>query len=131
MRVIIAGSRSITSMNTLLAAIERCPFSLEITEVVSGDANGPDTLGVQWASSNQITVSHFPAKWQDFGKRAGFKRNAEMAEYADALIALWDGKSNGTRDMIAQMKRKGKQTFVFPCYPVTLDYDGKEPTQDE
>lgn len=48
----------------------------------------------------QIPVIHFPANWDKHGKSAGHIRNAEMAKYADALVAFWDGKSKGTKGMI-------------------------------
>ena len=48
----------------------------------------------------------FPANWNKFGKSAGFRRNEQMAEVADALIAFWDGKSHGTKHMIEIMENK-------------------------
>ncbi|WP_197026348.1 hypothetical protein [Polaribacter sp. Hel_I_88] len=49
----------------------------------------------------------FPAEWNKFGKAAGPVRNKEMAIYADALIAFWDGKSRGTKNMIQLAKQNG------------------------
>ena len=72
----------------------------KITEVVCGGAKGVDSLGKQWAEEHQVPVTMFPANWEKYGKSAGPKRNQEMAEYAEALIAVWDGKSRGTKSMI-------------------------------
>lgn len=47
------------------------------------------------------------ADWDLDGKSAGFKRNVKMAEYADALVAFWDGSSRGTKHMIDIAKEKG------------------------
>ena len=52
-------------------------------------------------------VVYFPADWDLEGKSAGFKRNVKMAEYADALVAFWDGESKGTKHMIEIAKEKG------------------------
>jgi len=109
MRTIIAGSRGITSYDAVCIAIEAS--GIEITEVVSGTAKGVDTLGERYAIENNIPIKRFPAKWKEFGKRAGLLRNTEMAEYAEALIAIWDGKSPGTRDMI----NKGKFFGLNVC----------------
>lgn len=98
MKVIIAGSRSIKDKQFVYDAIKNSCF--DITEVVSGNANGVDKLGEQWAAEHGIKVTVFKPQWDLFGKQAGLVRNTEMARYADALIAVWDGKSNGTRDMI-------------------------------
>jgi hypothetical protein len=51
---------------------------------------------------------HFPPDWKKYGKSAGYRRNKEMAEVADALVAFWDGKSKGTANMIDLMRKAGK-----------------------
>lgn len=98
MKVIIAGSRTITSRVPVDEAIKRSGF--EITEVISGCASGVDRLGEGWAADHDTPIKRFPADWNQHGKRAGYLRNAEMARYADGLIAIWDGKSHGTSSMI-------------------------------
>lgn len=105
MRTIIAGSRSARSMLELEAAIRKCGW--QITTVISGGARGADRLGEQWARRHGIPVEVFPADWDKHGKSAGYIRNKEMADKAEALIALWDGESRGTNDMIwqAQVRR--------------------------
>ena len=71
-------------------------------------APGVDTLAVRWANYHGYPLKEFPADWNKYGKAAGYRRNVEMAEYADLLIAFWDGKSPGTKHMIDIMKSKGK-----------------------
>ena len=110
MKVIIAGGRMGVSYDEVVAAIKASGF--EITEVVSGCAAGVDTHGEQWAAENHIPVVKFPADWQKYDRSAGPIRNSEMAEYADALIAIWDGGSRGTANMIGEMKAKSKAIFI-------------------
>lgn len=55
----------------------------------------------------------FKADWDKHGKAAGFKRNTEMAKYADALIAFWDGKSKGTKHMIDTAKSHNLKVRVI------------------
>jgi hypothetical protein len=110
-KVIIAGSRTVTDFAHVHAAIVSAPFYWEITEVVSGTCRGVDALGEQWAEGLGVRVKRFPADWSK-GKQAGPVRNRQMAEYADALIAVWDGHSRGTADMIAAMKALGKPVHV-------------------
>lgn len=112
-RVIIAGSRDIADRRILEAALQACPWSDEITEVVCGEQRGVDTLGKEWGNAHGIPVKPFPADWDTYGKAAGPIRNAQMAAYADALIAVWDGESAGTRNMIEQAEAKGLRVFVF------------------
>lgn len=111
MKTIIAGSRSISDKAQLEKAIEQSGFT--ITEVVSGMAGGVDKLGYYWAFDNQIKCKQFTADWAKYGLKAGPIRNGEMAKYADALIAVWDGKSKGTKDMIEQANKKKLKVFVL------------------
>lgn len=79
---------------------------------MSGKAKGPDSHGERWAYANDIPVDDYPADWDRHGKAAGAMRNEEMACNADALIAVWDGSSRGTADMIRRAKTKGLQVHV-------------------
>ena len=109
MKVIIAGSRDLHGPVNL-AVSNSC---YEITEVVSGGAHGIDKAGEQWAEVSGIPIKQFLADWENHGKAAGIYRNIDMAEYADALIAIWDGKSKGTLHMINSMVNKKKPVFVY------------------
>lgn len=111
MKTIIAGGRDITDSRILHAALDACDW--KITEVVCGMARGADTLGKEWAEEFNIPVVEFPADWDKYGKAAGPIRNAEMADYAEALIALWDGKSRGTKNMIDQAIFRKMKVLVY------------------
>ena len=113
MRTIIAGSRTGTPED-LAQALNACPFTYAITIVLSGTAQGIDRAGEQWARENGIPLERYPAQWTEHGKAAGLMRNAEMADRADALVAVWDGKSKVTENMISQARRKGLEVFVWP-----------------
>jgi len=111
MKVIIAGGRDFTNYALVEDAIKCSAF--EITQVVSGKAKGVDTLGEVWALANNVPVEAFPADWSQHGRAAGPIRNREMAEYADALIAIWDGESKGTANMIQQARNKRLNVFIY------------------
>lgn len=107
MKVIIAGSRNLNPTHSqILAAFAKTDWS--VSEIVSGTARGVDRAGEMFAKSKNIPVKQFPADWKRHGKVAGMIRNAQMADYADALLAFWDGESPGTRAMIAMMKGRKK-----------------------
>ncbi len=82
-------------------------------EIVSGGAAGVDTFGEQWAYEANVDVKRFPAQWHKYGRSAGHRRNADMARYADRLIAFWDGQSKGTENMIRIMVDLKKPTTVY------------------
>jgi hypothetical protein len=128
MKCIIAGSRTISDYSIIKQAIIASGWQSDITEVVCGDAKGADYLGEQWAKAHNIPVKHFPAKWNDisakdaivaensygkYDKRAGFRRNEEMGNYTDALIAIIANNSSGTSHMIEYMQKLGKKVYIW------------------
>ena len=119
MKVVIAGSRDITDYDILLKAIKECPF--EITEVISGRARGVDTLGEKYAEDYGLKLHLFPADWKKYRNAAGPIRNAQMADFADVVLCVWDGKSSGTKDMMNQAKKRGLPLYVFKVDPDTPD----------
>lgn len=111
MKTIIAGSRDFVDYEVLKAAIFSCPW--EITTVVSGKARGADTLGEQYAKEHNIHIAEYPADWTKNGRAAGYIRNKEMSDNAEALIAFWDGTSRGTKNMIDTAKKAGHKVMIY------------------
>lgn len=108
-KVIIAGSRGFSNYKLLKEKCNKylCEKRKECNIIIiSGGARGADTLGEKYAQDEGFSLEKFPANWNKFGKSAGFRRNEQMAEVADALIAFWDGKSHGTKHMIEIMENK-------------------------
>lgn len=117
MRIIIAGSRGFLNQATMNVVVRRCIDKRlragEQIEIVSGTARGADQMGEAFAEAEGLTVRRFPADWDLHGRSAGYIRNEQMAEYADGLIAFWDGSSRGTRHMINTAKKAGLHVRVF------------------
>ena len=108
-KVIIAGGRDFVDYNLLREKVNNIIIDKRLTHkivIVSGCARGADTLGMRYASENILDIEEYPADWDKYGKKAGYMRNVEMAENADALIAFWDGKSKGTKHMIDIAKER-------------------------
>jgi|APGre2960657404_1045060.scaffolds.fasta_scaffold07821_6 hypothetical protein len=126
MKVVVAGSRVISELYYVQFAIKSA--NIYIGELVSGGATGIDKLGEQWARDNNINIKLFPADWDQYGKSAGPMRNAEMADYCDAAIILWDGKSKGTFNMIENIKKRKKPLHlsIFQVYNWWKDKKPKE-----
>ena len=102
-KIIIAGGRDFLDYNLLREKVNKILQEKRVTHkivIISGCARGADTLGLRYASENVFDVEEYPAEWDKYGKKAGYMRNVEMAENANALIAFWDGKSKGTKHMI-------------------------------
>ncbi len=126
MITIIAGSRDITDCNALLDAIEESRF--DITEVVSGAARGVDSLGEAYAHCKEIPCTRFPAQWENleaepcriksredgtkYNSLAGFARNQQMADYAQACIVVMRPGSRGSKDMLERALKQNLKVYL-------------------
>ena len=112
-KVIIAGTRTLENYEIVKTYAD---FKLseirEPIEIVSGRARGADSLGERYAKEKGYALKLFPADWKQYGKKAGVIRNAAMAEYADALLAYWDGQSRGTKNMIDEARERGLKVSI-------------------
>lgn len=88
-------------------------YNLTPDVILSGTAKGADKLGEVFAKAENVKLEQYPADWGKHGKSAGYKRNVEMAENADTLLVLWDGKSKGTKHMIDIAESKGLAVYVW------------------
>ena len=107
-KVVIAGGREFNDYNLLSTKVSHLiQNKMPDVAIISGVARGADSLGAKWARDNGITVIEKPANWDKLGRAAGYRRNEEMLQIADAVIAFWDGKSKGTKHMIDISKQAG------------------------
>lgn len=131
LKVIIAGSRIFNDQKILNTYLKRLinGYGLEISEIVSGTAQGADLMGENFAKENNLAIKRFPAKWNDltvenvviginsagkkYNKIAGHQRNEEMAKYADALVAFNVDHSAGTNNMIQLATKYGLKVYSF------------------
>ena len=99
-RVIIAGSREFDNFELLKIKCDQFLGGDKNWEVVSGTARGADRLGEKYAKLRGLPVKKFQANWELHGKSAGYKRNKQMAVYADAAIVFHMNNSRGSQHMI-------------------------------
>ncbi len=111
-KVIIAGSRDFADYSLLRSVADQALAGMDGIEIVSGGARGADALGERYARERRYAMKVFPAEWKKWGAAAGPIRNAQMAGYADALIAFWNGSSPGTGDMIRKAEEKDLRVHV-------------------
>lgn len=115
-KVAIVGSRSFDDYEALCRFVGEC-VSETPSLVVSGGAQGADTLGERFANERTIPFIPFIPDWNSYGKRAGFVRNEQIVTAADIVIAFWDGQSRGTANSIEIARKLGKQLFIFYYKP--------------
>ena len=111
-RVIVAGSRSFNDYDYAEKILDKAFSKHKPDFIVCGMANGADMMGYWYAIGKKIKIAEYPAEWGIYGRSAGYKRNIEMANNAEALVAFWDGESSGTRQMINIARDRGLKIIV-------------------
>ncbi len=107
MKLAIIGSRSLTvNLNEYLSGIQ-------IDEIVSGGAYGIDRCASQYALDHHIPIREFLPDYARYGQRAPLRRNQEIVDYADAVIAFWDGSSHGTKYVIDLCRQRKKPIRIY------------------
>ena len=112
MKIAIVGSRGFPEPERVRAYVR----SLKKDDIViSGGAKGVDSWAVEEAKVQGLETQVFPADWDLFGKSAGYRRNVDIVEAADFVVAFWDGKSKGTAHTIKLAQKAGKPVEVLLC----------------
>lgn len=110
MHIIIAGCRNFNDYSVvekeMMNYIGKFIGKLEI-EIISGGATGVDALGERFAHEHNLPLRIVPADWKTYGRSAGPRRNEQMVRMAGTLVAFWDGKSRGTKNMIKMAWKHG------------------------
>ena len=87
MKIAVIGSRNLTN-------IDLCKYiDADTDEIVSGGAIGIDSLAAEYARSKGIKLTEFLPQYELYGRGAPIVRNKQIVDYADKVIAFWDGSS--------------------------------------
>lgn len=112
MKLVIAGSRGLNPQVSEIEQYISVNSITGITEIVSGGCgNSPDMSAIGYARLHNIPYKIFKPDWDANGLAAGPMRNREMAEYGDALLLIWDGKSKGSKSMKQAMVMNDKPIY--------------------
>ena len=108
MKVAVVGSRSIfaTDINMYIS---------DGDEIVSGGAVGVDSCAAEYAKKNGLKLTVFLPQYERYGRAAPIARNKKIVDYADKIIAFWDGKSKGTLSVIKYAEKTGKLCEIILC----------------
>ncbi len=107
MKIAVIGTRS-AAVSDLSAYLPK-----ECTEIVSGGAAGIDQCAAAYARASGLLLTEFLPQYKKFGRAAPIVRNKQIVEYADAVIAFWDGASKGTLSVIRYCEKIGKSCTVI------------------
>ena len=108
MKVAVIGSRSIL-------AIDIGMYISDGDEIVSGGAVGADSCATKYAKKNGLRLTVFLPQYERYGRAAPIVRNKKIVDYADKIVAFWDGKSKGTLSVIKYAEKTGKPCKIILC----------------
>ena len=108
MKVAVIGSRSIF-------AIDIGMYISDGDEIVSGGASGVDSCAAEYAKNNGLKLTVFLPQYDRYGRAAPIVRNKKIVDYADKIVAFWDGKSKGTLSVIKYAEKTGKLCEIILC----------------
>jgi hypothetical protein len=112
MKLAIVGSRTVSDLQLVYDEADEIHAVTPVTELISGGAQGADSLGESWAKSRGIPIRHLIPDWKKHGRGAGIMRNTDIVKQADQVIAFWDGTSRGTQDTMRKAKKASKLVKV-------------------
>ncbi len=107
MKIAVIGSRTVFPSEALLAR-----YLSDAEEIVSGGAKGVDQCAGAYAKKKEIKLTEILPQYEQYGRAAPIVRNKEIVDYADKVIAFWDGNSKGTLSVIQYAEKTGKQCEV-------------------
>lgn len=128
MRIGIVGSRSFHNYESFCVTMKEVESQFKISCVVSGGAVGADKLASVYAYNHNIPILEIVPDWQDmsepcirkvnrrgepYNALAGIKRNTQIVEQSDVIVAFWDLTSKGTRDTLKKARDAGKEVIVY------------------
>lgn len=99
MRVAVIGSR-----NLRVDDLEQY-LPENVSEIISGGAKGVDTSAAEYAKAHDLKLTTLLPDYRRYGRGAPLKRNVQIAESADLVLAFWDGKSHGTKFVIDHCRK--------------------------
>jgi hypothetical protein len=109
MKVAVIGSRGFNNYEL----VKKTLTNIEITLLVSGGADGADSLGERYAIENNIETKIFLPDWEKYKRAAGMIRNTDIVNESELVVAFWDGTSKGTLDSINKAKKTNKKIIII------------------
>ena len=108
MKIAVVGSRDVT-------VIDIGRYISDVDEIVSGGAAGVDSCAAEYARAKGMKLTVFLPQYNRYGRAAPIVRNKEIVDYADKIVAFWNGRSKGTLSVIKYAKEVGKLCEIILC----------------
>ncbi len=106
--LLVTGSRNIFDYDFVSHELNIVRIKFKFDTIIHGGALGIDMSANLYAIKHNISTIIKEPEWNMYGKAAGPIRNKTMVDLCDKGIAIWDGKSRGTKDCINKLKKANK-----------------------
>lgn len=107
----VVGGRTFRNYPLLCRSIDALRRTHRVATLISGGAEGADQLAERYAAERGLPIQVLKPDWARV-RDAGKARNSEIVARADYVIAFWNGRSAGTRDTVAKVKRAGRRKVL-------------------
>ena len=127
---LVVGSRTFNDYPLMKRKLDIFLRNQSKVVIVSGGANGADSLAEQYAEENAYPTVIFPADWKTYGKSAGYIRNKKMHEFISnfpkrGCVVFWDGKSKGSRHSFELARENNTPIkIIMPILEMCVDDQG-------
>lgn len=114
MRITIGGCRDYNNYSVFEKFVSECISEIESENIIilSGHCSGVDAMAERYAMEKGYKLEIYPADWKKYGRAAGPKRNKEMVQDSNVVIAFWDGKSKGTKSLVEFAKKNDMLLYL-------------------
>ena len=110
-KVAIVGSRHFPELERVRDYVSSLPPG---ATVVTGGASGVDATAGEAARSRQLGLIKLPPRLEESSDpAASARRNQDLVDAAEVLVAFWDGRSAGTRKTVERALDSGREVHVF------------------
>lgn len=110
MKLAVIGSKQFTDYSKLKSVLDSISG---ISVIISGGAQGTDTLAKHYSFQNKIEFLEFPPDYKKYGNKAKHIRDRKIVEHCDRVIAFWDGNCDGTKYTMNYARQQDKSVTII------------------
>lgn len=105
------GSRHFPELDRVRDFVNGLPANATI---VTGGASGVDAAAGEAARERSLGLIKLPPRFEEASDpTASARRNQELVDSVDVLVAFWDGQSGGTRKTVERALESGREVHVY------------------
>jgi len=113
MKILICGSRKDFNVSKATEYLLEIVQTRHYVSYIHGRAEGIDSIAHKIIEQSGCQEKIVIPNYTQYGREAPLIRDREMVDECDEVIAIWNGKSRGTKYTIDYAKQRNKPVTVF------------------